>query len=363
MSRRAWLLLTCMLALPWRADAQQSAEVARLQARMDSLMPIYDAASRALARTDSIRAAQRLEVEREALDSTRLGSFIIVTQGSQTERLLPVFRDAYAERAAMFAGLPDSVRITLLVEADRQYLAFQFMAKAPRHHVVTILRDDADRRRSIALKALDDASLDLAPPAVRQWLMDARPSGARDARRAYRLLATAQAEVAKRCFRNAPGACADALALTGALDSLGGYTPAQIRALVVRSHARTDERIRSDCLRLNDISKCLRVLSVYGGAPIPLHQQLRASLFAYALQQGGPGAAARLHQRQDANAAQAVSATAAVPVEQLAREWRAAVDQELRPSWAGIGRTGAATVLWSLVALAIALRSTRRRAA
>lgn len=363
MSRRALVLLAGLIVLPSPVAAQQSAEVAQLEARIDSLMPLYEAANRAMTRADSIRAAQRLEVEREPLDSARLGPFIIVTQRSQTARLLPVFQDAFAERAAMFAGLPDSVRITLLAEADRQYLAFQFMAKVPRHHVVTVLPEDPDQRRRIALNAIDNAMVDLAPPAMTKWLMNARPSAATDTRRTYRLVATAQAEVAKRCFRNVPGACAEALALAGAIDSLGGYTPAQIRSLVVHSHARTDDRMRRDCLQFNDIPKCLRVLSVYGGAPLPLHQHLRGSLFAFALREGGTGAAARLHQSRDATAAQAVSATAAMPIEQLASEWRAAVDGDQRPSWAGIGKTSASTVLWSLVALAMALRSTRRRAA
>lgn len=363
MSRRAWVAAAFVLLVPGYASAQQDTEWVLLQSRIDSLMPFYEAAGRAWMHVDSIRVAQKLDAEREPLDSARLGPFLIVTQRSLTKRLLPVFRNAYVERAAMFAGVADSVRITLLAEGEEQYLAFQFMAKAPRHHVVTVLPADADTERRIALNAFDDAMLGLAPPAVRAWLMDARPSSARDARRSYRLLATAQANIAKRCFRNEPGACAQALALAGTIDSLGGYTPEQIRALVVRSHARTDERIRGECLRDNDMAKCLRVLSVYGGAPTPLHQQLRASLFAYALHRGGEGAAARLHESRGVTVGEALSATAGMDAGPLASEWRAALDHELRPSWAGIGKTGATTVIWSLVSLALALRSTRRRAA
>lgn len=362
MSRPVMVLALCSLLVPARAGAQDSQDATALRARIDSLLPLYEAAAYRMTRADSIREAQTLAAEREPLDSVMLGPFMIVTQRSQTERLVPVVREVFAEHAATFMGLPDSVRLTMLVEPGKQYRAFQFMAKAPRHHLVTIYGNDPEVWQRTIRNAFDKALVDLAPSSIRAWLGHARPARADDSRDVYRELATSQAAVAKGCYRGEPAACAAALGVGSPIDSLGGYTPDQIRTLVRRSHARTDERLRSDCLQFNDTAKCLRVLSVYGGAPLPLGNHTRASLFTYALRRGGTGGASRLHAAAAATAADALSATARIPIEQLVRDWRIEIDRARAPERAGLGSVGLTTLMWAAIALAIALRSTRRRA-
>lgn len=341
------------------AQSRVSAEAAAYRARIDSLLPEYRAAQRALARVDSVRKAEQLAAQREPLDSLFFAPFVVVTPHSKAARVLPIFRNAIEERHALLAQLEDAPPITLLIERDSQYRAFQSMAKAPRHHKVSLLREDRERDRRIVGNAIDDALMDLAPPSVRAWLLDGRIARGHNAKSAYRALATSPSAMAQRCHDGGAEDCVLTLGLGAPFDSARGYTNEQIRMFAVRAQG-TNRRAYTDCRDSGIMAQCFAVLRPYGGPPLPLGNIPRANFLAFALERGGAGSMARLN-ASGPDAAAAIAAAAGTDVRTLAREWREDLEAAKPLANAGTGLAGLATLVWAVAAMLFAIRSTRRR--
>lgn len=361
MFKTASIFALSLSLLPAILHAQSlvSDEAAMYRARIDSLLPVYEAARRALTVADSVREVNELAAQREPLDSILLTPFIVVAPRSHADKVFPLMRRTIEERASLLAQLESAPRITLLVEADSFYRAFRSMNKAPRHHIVSLRGDDGERRRRIAANAVDDALLDLAPPAVREWMLDGRMTHGREAKHAYRALATSPSGMTKRCYDGVVEECVNALGLGTPYDSTRGYTNEQIRTLAVRARG-TNFRAYAHCRDAGIMEQCFAILRSYGGPPMPLGRIPRANFLVFALERGGPGAMARLTaSRSDATSS--IESAAGTDVRTLAREWRENIEAARPVANAGTGAAGAATLIWAVIAMGFALRSTRRR--
>lgn len=341
------------------SQSRTSPEAAAYRARLDSLIPVYREASRALAVADSVRDAELLAAQREPLDSVAIPPFVLVMPKSKAEGVVPLFRQVLADRSALIAQLDRAPHITLLIEGDSQYRPFRSMSKAPRHHIVSLRGGDAKKVRKNTANAVDDALLDLAPPAVQEWLVDGRIIHGRNGKAAYRELATSPSRITKRCYAGVTDDCLTALGLGAPLDSTRGYSNEEIRTLAVR---RGGGRVRAyaNCRDAGIIEHCYDVLRAYGGPPLPLGRVARASFLVFALERGGTGSLARLHAGgPDAKAA--IAAAARADIQTVAREWRNHIEAAKPVANAGTGRASIVTLLWAAAAMAFSLRSTRRR--
>jgi hypothetical protein len=361
MYRVAVTMALAIALLPGSLHAQSpiSPEAATYRARLDSLLPEYRAASRALALADSMRDAEQIAAQRQPLDSVWIPPFMLVTPHSKSGRVFPVFRGALADRRALLAQLDRAPVITLLIEKDSPYRAFRPMRKAPRHHIVSLRSGEAMWDHKLAANAIDDALLDLAPPSVQEWLADGRITHGRDGKSTYRLLATSPSRLAKRCYAGVIDDCLTALGLGAPLDSTRGYSNADIRTLAVRRHG-SNSRAYANCRDAGIIEQCYALLRPYGGPPLPLGKIPRSTFLVFALERGGAGAMARLH-AGGPDPKSAIAAAARADLQTIAREWRNHIEATKPVANAGTGRAGLVTLLWAAAAMLFSLRSTRRR--
>jgi hypothetical protein len=356
-------LVGACLALLAPLDARaQSAEAQAQHARIDSLIPEWRAANRAVLMADSVRRARRLASEQEPLDTLVLPAFMIVARHKQAAETFAAFRAAVRRRGDMLEGIPRDRHVTLLVqwEVDR-YRTLELMSGRPRHRLVSLYGVNPDRRRRSAFSGVDGALVDFLSPSVRAWLADPNLLNRTDRAHVYRELATSSSAHARGCFRRDPSACLAALELNDTPDPTRGYTIPQLQHFV-RRVSSYHEAPRATCLQRGELASCLESFKSYGGPPLPLGRSARASLVMFALERGRKGSLARMAGQSDATPVRALAAAAGMPPEELIRAWRDDVDQHRHVTRAGLPGAALAALFWSLVALLVALRSTRRRA-
>lgn len=356
------MLAACIAAPVCSASAQQheSAAAAAMRARIDSLVPEWHAAGKALHEHDSIARVETLRRQSEPLDTLTAAPFTAVARHSEATRIFRVFRNALANQAELMDGLASAPPITLLVEGRGHYAAFSQMQRAPRHHIVSLPAGLSKPQYERAMTgAIDDALKDLLPDTLRKWLRDGSLKWGVNDEAILREVATTDAVMTTACSRRDIGACTNALGLAAPLDSLRGHSPEQLRRMVARNRSTAGSRLSHECVHDNSAVSCMAVFAPHGGPPLPLSTNARASLLFYALERGGRGSVARLLNAP--NPVSAITAAAHAPIQTVVAGWRDQLeDARMQPSRdlaSGFGTT----VLWAGVALAFALRSTRRR--
>lgn len=351
-------LLAALFAGPGSVSAQvhESAAAAALRARVDSLVPEWRAAGLRMQQRDSVQRMERRLKDAAKLDTLASPPFVIITRQSYASSVFKLFREALRQHKNMLAGLEAAPTVTLLVGSD---VAFGQMQKAPRHRVVSmIMTFHRGLRQRIADAAVDDALFEFMSDSTRAWLMDGKISTGVNYTDTFRELATTDAALTQGCLDARTESCLDALGLGAPLDSLHGHTPEQIRRLAARS-AVPGNALQRGCVDRNDFQQCMRFYAPYGGPPLPLSANARAGVLRFAFQRGGRGSVARA--MRGAGPADAIALAAGMPVEDLVADWRRTIDRERSVPSRGIATGSATTLLWAGVAVAFALRSTRRR--
>ena len=355
------LIVTLVMAAPVPAAAQSlSAEAAAQKARVESLLPAYTSAREALRVRDSVRAAARRNAGREPLDTVHIPPFRIVTQRSLSDELVPVVREVLSdEYLRSLQGIENAQPLTLLVQRE-VYGPFHEMGKQPRHYLVSLYSDKAGRRRQAVTQVLDNAVVAMLPAVVEAWLVDPNLTTGRDRESVYRHLATRSAKSAQRCYAGSVEDCITALGLGERLDSLNGYSPDQIRALVARGAGSGGARARSDCVQGRDLSACIAVFASHGGVPLPIGSIARASLLAFAIEQGGTGSIARLA-ASHGDVGAAIASAANRPLDAVVADWRAEILSARPDTGAQAVKASFAGLIWISIASMFMMRSTRRR--
>jgi hypothetical protein len=135
-----------------------------------------------------------------------------------------------------------------------------------------------------------------------------------------------------------------------------------VEAAAVAGRVDTDATPYRRCVEENDADACDPVLANLDWVTsLPSSDRLRAHLLWFAARTGGEGAWQRLLAHRDAPMPEALAELAARPVEQLVAEWRADVVAHRPDVQAGLGGRGTRALLWSLIFVAFAMRSTRWR--
>jgi hypothetical protein len=125
-----------------------------------------------------------------------------------------------------------------------------------------------------------------------------------------------------------------------------------------------DEPSYRRCVEENDARACDPILAELDWVTNPpISDRLRAHVLWYAAREGGESAWARAIETADAPIPEALARIADRPVDQLVADWRAYVVAARPDVHAGLGGRGTRVLLWSLIFVALAMRSTRWRLA
>ena len=312
-SRLARLLCAVLLTASPCLGQSLTPEAAAQRARVDSLIPEWRAARREMHYDDSVREA-RLRAQPLALDTAVFGPFMVVARASESQEHFRNFDKAVASRADILRGISPQSRVRLFVERDiGQDDALRFRARQSTGHHVRIFGGSPRARLRFTRLAVDNAMYEFVPPNVRSWLRDAGLSKAADRASIYRELATSSSPVVRACYKE-------------------------------------------------DVASCIRALQLGGATPdsLALSVTARASMLMHALSESD-ATMWRLMAAADRAPASALEHASGELLPALVRSWRRQIDSSYM-SHAGLSRASAAAFLWSIVALLLALRSTRRRA-
>jgi len=354
---RVGLALWLLAASPVAAQDADS-----LWARLDSIGAEYRVTVSTL--RDHRRAEARARATRllEPLDTAVVGPFRIVARERELETAVRYFAAAWSRVAPQLGELRDSVRPhTFLVSVTNPVRVFETM-RAGHEDVVWLRSWRFGRPRAFAPEAaIGRALMEFVPQTVRSWVggLDLGEPTPWDA--VYRALALSPAIPAGECLKGEMQACLDALVVdSGPATPEAWYRPGYLRALALAWMGSAENAEVRACRR-GEAAACARLLPEHM-IPPPLPQHARAALLRLALERGGRGAFERLAADPSATIAERLEATAGVPLEQLAREWRARALSARPYAYAGVGAAVAATLAWLLVFLWLATRSTRCRA-
>lgn len=352
----AWLLAAA------NAHAQSPAADPRvLGARLDSLMPAYRAARDAMLRSDSIRQAQRADSAKVPLDTVTRAPIILVMRPEDRASIEAALARVWPARASLATAI-DTPAAVVLVANGEDVLYFDQLAKRPHHSRVNLqrsgLREDPE---ATLLYAIDLALFDVLPVEVREWLGENTFARNDEFAFAYRELATSQSPLVRRCFAGDAAACLGALGLGAQGQPAHWYTPEQLRNLVIfrRGPAPDGSTKKQRCLHAGDADACLAYLQRVGGIPKPLSAGARATFLMLVLQTGGQGSMERL--RHGATIEERLENAAGTSLHAVADAWQRRVRAERPPVYAGADRVHLVTMLWILLVLGIAMRSTRWR--
>jgi len=338
------------------------AEAAAAHARIDSLLPLLEAARLGEAAEDSARAA-RAAARVAELDSVRVGPFALIGTKGRVAEAAPAFAAAYTRLRPLGQSVARTVAgRTFVLQRGLETDVLRTLQTRPR--TIQVWTGFGDPERAAA-SAIGSAVASALPEEARGWLggMPVAISLPTDQWRAIRWrLTLSAADAAERCYRGDPQACWAAMSPDGGAGWSRWYTPEQIRGMVSRTSDRfgaPPQELRRACLQDADAAACRRYLAD-SPPPPPLDEHARASLLAFALQRGGAGALDRLIAADGALPQRLAAAAGTGSPDRLILDWRAHV-LEAEPRRAASPGGVLMLLVWIGVLATLAGRSTRWR--
>jgi len=347
------------------APDRGAARIQAAQARLDSLMPLFERArERALEVEEARRRAEQLRVI-AGTDTIQVGPFrVVVFEGEGTEARAH-FHRAWDHYGPLLGGAAPE-RLNGHLFGFQHALEFRPM---PLPSGATDIRERAWRTDAAVEGAVRHAVgallTALLPGPQRDWIGNA-PLGSRPPwGRIYRELVMTSSRVSERCRLGDLAGCWSAMGAIPMDDPWaeirGWYSEAERRQRVASS---TPFRSVSwaDCVG-GDTTACDLYLTSARGRAIPLPTTARASLAMFALEMGGEGSLARFSEAraEPVDFRDLIARTAGVEPDRVMAEWRRRV-MDARPENAGPDEyTRLVTLLWVLLFAGLSTRSTRWR--
>lgn len=206
----------------------------------------------------------------------------------------------------------------------------------------------------------------------RSWIVSAvKPAAATDL---YRRVAAIPSKAVRACLSGDDAACLLSFGLEGRDVPLRDlYTPPELALLARENDARFRSAADSETLgrcRTGDNAACEDLLDDHwemATTPlgrlwaVPFDGDLRGSLLWYAVQRGGAGAWSRLLGQAGASPLAALEAASGLNGPELVAGWRDSVLEGRSEHRAGLGSLTLTSLLWILLFIALAARSTRWR--
>ncbi len=355
---------------------------ATLEARLDSLVPLLREAERAeheRYQRDLLIEA-RAAAEQAQVDTVFVGPFRVVSPRDQIDTARELFEEVWEEE---FAHLGESPKLS------DEIFAFQWSnVRVPIHifgngqHV----SHGAWRSRARVLESIRNAiagpmnwDLAAAHAPLTSWA-EGNVLVSPDLPDVYRYMATSVSKTTRACMEGSVTDCSLALGLPmwengdprrriSTEERLrylrAWYTPDERRALAARSGGVWNEDELPDrhlCVYDGGLEACDRLLArrvLWGLDPLP--PEVRTSLSAYAIEQGGAGAWDRLRADPERTPMRALEAASGLTIDELIARWRAHVIEHRVTPYRAIVPSSAMALLWLFVFSAFAMRSTRWR--
>jgi hypothetical protein len=359
-------------------SAQQPTTVrageAELIARIEALRPEFEAAEAARdARQREVQAARRPS-EAVPLDTVQVGPMQIVSLPGESDVARDLFTAVWRERFPG-AGASPSLRERTFAFQWRARLRRFYVEPSPDGHVIElhlsrVWAPTRARAEMVIAEAVAQALAADFPDAtpVAEWLT--YESNVAD-EAAYRLLAGSGSGATRECLTGDTPACMAALGfgLRDAVDRVAEWFPDEGRQAMVEQAGESgrvdrDEPAYRRCVEENDARACDPILAELDWVTNPpVSDRLRAHVLWYAAREGGENAWARALEAADAPVPEALARIADRPIDQLVAEWREYVVAARPDVHAGLGGRGTRVLLWSLIFVALAMRSTRWRLA
>jgi hypothetical protein len=349
-------------------------EQARLLERLDSLRPLVAEAKLALdARTARDReAARRAAAAAARVDTLRVGLLTVVTPTGQAETARALFTEVWSEHFALIERSPtlaESIfvfdgsddRVPIHIEANPRPVQLRGSAQRPR--VKSAIRH--------AIGAALGHDLSREGTRVGRWV-GGNPLQEPDLEAIYRVVATRRSQVTRACLAGDVSACASSLSLgTGRQDLTQlseWYTPEERRALIVAWRPELMSRFDGPewtlCVEGRDHAVCDEILTNFRSIQrdwSPLPQSVRATLLAYAVERGGPGAWERLVEDPDMEPGQALEHASGSTLPELLAGWRARLVEHRPEPFEDLAPSTGLSLVWTILFAALAMRSTRWR--
>jgi hypothetical protein len=373
---RRLVFVTCLgVVAPATARAQQSTPNItdeQLIRRIESLVPEYESARTAReARVQALREAERAV----PLDTVQIGPLRVVTLPGDVDRARALFEDVWNESFPGLEASPSLARhlFTFQWRARVQRLAF---VADPNEQVVAIQLSrarvpTADRARVEIRDALSRSVLADFPSGspMSAWLTARGYPRSVDM---YRIVALANVGATRQCLSGDAGACGASLGIgfgePGA-ETSAWFEPRQRLEMVQRVVAQrgrldADDAFVRGCTDLNDVAACDALLGRLDWVPwVPVSDRLRTHALWLAVSVGGSDAWGRALERADAPVVDVLEHVSGLSIQEFLTVWRDELISNRPDARAGFGGQGSRVLVWSLIFMAFAMRSTRWRLA
>lgn len=363
--RLACLLLALATFLATAPVGAQQVDEQTLEARIDSLLPLYrDAVHLWREVQDSVAAAQARE-ERTPVDTIRVGPIRVVAHPDEVRDARAIMEDAWSTFSDMVVHSPIMDRAVVGFawrdKSDDMVLEQPYKkVEAPRWQTRAFMnRQAVTALGSLLTEDFTDSPLGRwSSGPVREPLV---PSNI------YRELVLTPSKANQACLSGEAHACWNALGLGLATDSLDvWWSPAQRKAVVLRRGSFSwDSSDRKELYRRcgqNDQAACDSIFRSFGPAVIqPLETEPRVSLIWLALVRGGPGSYDRLLAASGEGPEAALTRASGMSADDLAAAWLEWVRGKRPVAYAGTGRVVLVVAGWFLILGWLATRSTRWR--
>lgn len=380
-ARIAVTLALVALGAPTSAGAQQASPTeVDLVRRIDSLLTAIPDTREYELRADLARVARQKEWERKngsrdvPLETVRVGPLTVVAPPDQVEEAADLYRSAWSRNAASVtdaSALLGDITFGFQISSRRFVLGNSTNLQTVRARPWTP-EVDKEIRAAGAIAAVLGQRM---PKDLIQWsgampLLGDRP-GKRPTfgwpayyQEAYRGLAIQPARAAALCFGGDTDSCLKALGLDADVAWNVLYTQEEIRAIVQRITAGTQQHqdAKWACLSEQSHEACIALVAErLPSAYVPLSSRVRISLLRYALETGGEGAFSRLISEGDKSISDRLEAASGMDLHDLVAVWRTRVIESRPQVTAGMPLSVVVALLWIGLMSFFGFRSTRWR--
>lgn len=363
----ALLVLLIVIVPPHGLRAQSTEDLdtyaARQRARIDSLIPLYNAATAAEEQLRRREAAEQARTYGRP-DSVRVGPLTLVGLPREIAAGAPLFERAWREYQPLLGDAGARIDdVVFIIRGDVGEPVLRHLYSRPRHYLLDLPSNVRYRDGIRVVRATLGKSLrELLPVAVRDWIGDGNFGAGREMEHPYRELARGASAGARQCYQGDVRTCIGILGLADN-DWLQYYSAVQRRQLVKQSRRRNLQVYR--CVERRQDSACTNALTPPAGgdqiAAAPLTYHSRVVLLEHALRAGGPGSFDRLVADTTADVSRALSAAAGMDVAPLVASWRSEVLAARPNAAAGLGTSAFVALFWIALLVTLATRSTRWR--
>jgi hypothetical protein len=363
-------LATCAGAWPAALASQQLTE-AELIRRIEALRPEYEAAR--AARDERLRVLRAQERPPTPVDTVQIGPIRVVSLPDDVDAA----RELFGPIQGSFSDITKSPSLGAFTFLYQRGARLRSIEVAPGSEM-QIVRVDISRAwaptrvhaEAIAADAVARVLMHDFPQdsPMRAWLTVQELT---EHETAYRAVAAGTSGASRACLAGDVPACVALLGLgmRGRAERLPDwFALAERREMVGAAALATridwdDPRQRS-CVEQFDGRACDALLAELDWVARPAgSDRLRSHLLWYAARVGGKASWERALERRDAPMPDVLAHMAGRPIEQLVAEWRVDLMAARPDVQAGLGGRGSRVLLWSLIFMAFALRSTRWRLA